>query len=98
VLARLAATAGIPRIRIHELRDTYVSLMARSGVKIEVISELVGHSDPAFTTKRYRQVLPDEATASVLSLSEMIRRCRTDDGGTRRQKDTDTLPEESGLA
>ena len=98
VLARLAAAAGIPRIRIHELRDTYVSLMARSGVKIEVISDLVGHSDPAFTMKRYRQVLPDEAKESVLSLSEMIVRCGNGDGGTRQQKESDTLPEESDLA
>jgi len=74
VLARLAGAAGIPRIRIHELRDTYVTLMARSGIKIEVISKLVGHSDPAFTMRRYRQIQKDETKAAVIGLAEMIER------------------------
>ena len=86
VLARLATAAGIPRIRIHELRDTYVTLMARSGIKIELISKLVGHSDPAFTMKRYRQVQPDETKAAVLGLSEMIERSKS---GAGAKKDVD---------
>ena len=89
VPARLATAAGIPRIRIHELRDTYVTLMARSGIKIELISNLVGHSDPAFTMKRYRQVQPDETKAAVLGLSEMIERSRKTDARTK--KDVDPL-------
>ncbi len=89
VLARLATAAGIPRIQIHELRDTYVTLMARSGIKIELISNLVGHSDPAFTMKRYRQIQPDEAKAAVLGLSEMIERSKKTDARTK--KDVDPL-------
>ena len=90
VLARLATAAGVPRIRIHELRDTYVTLMARSGIQIEVISKLVGHSDPAFTMKRYRQVQPDETKAAVLGLSEMIKRARKTDA--RRMEEIDAEP------
>ena len=96
VLARLATAAGIPRIRIHELRDTYVTLMARSGIKMELISKLVGHSDPAFTTKRYRQIQPDETKAAVLGLSEMIERSRKTDALTK--KDVDPLSGDTGPA
>jgi hypothetical protein len=87
VLARLATAAGISRIRIHELRDTYVTLMARSGIRIEVISKLVGHSDPAFTMKRYRQVQPDGTKAAVLGLNQMIERSKS---GAGAKKDVDT--------
>ena len=34
-----------PRIHLHDLRHSYATLLRQSGVKIETISELLGHSD-----------------------------------------------------
>lgn len=40
--ARLAA-AGVRRIRFHDLRHTYGTLMAASGVPMRTLQELMGH-------------------------------------------------------
>ena len=71
-LSRIAAAAGVPRIRIHELRDTYATMLARRGVPIEVISRLLGHTSAAFTLDRYRQVLPDEVDGYVLKIDDLL--------------------------
>lgn len=61
--AKLDPTAWTPR----ELRHSFVSLLSASGVRIEDISRLVGHSGTAVTEKVYRHqlhaVLQDAATA-----------------------------------
>jgi site-specific recombinase XerD len=51
--AELDATAWTPR----ELRHSFVSLLSASGVRIEDISRLVGHSGTAVTEKVYRHQL-----------------------------------------
>ena len=61
--AGLAPTAWTPR----EMRHSFVSLLSDSGVPIEHISRLVGHSGTAVTETVYRQqlrpVLEEGATA-----------------------------------
>ena len=51
--AGLDPTARTPR----ELRHSFVSLLSASGVRIEDISRLVGHSGTAVTEKVYRHEL-----------------------------------------
>ena len=62
--AGLDATAWTPR----ELRHSFVSLLSASGVRIEDISRLVGHSGTAVTEKVYRHQLHavlDEGTSAM---------------------------------
>jgi integrase len=66
--AGLDPTAWTPR----ELRHSFVSLLSASGVRIEDISRLVGHSGTAVTEKVYRHQLHailDEAPAPWTSCS-----------------------------
>jgi integrase len=60
--------AGIRRLMIHSLRHTYASLAAASGMKIEVLSRVLGHESPAFTMAQYRHLYPDEIQAVSLNL------------------------------
>lgn len=53
-------TAGVPHIRMHDMRHTFISLGARRGVKAEVMARIVGHSDPTTTLKIYRKIYEDE--------------------------------------
>lgn len=54
-------------IRFHDLRHTHPSLLLRDRVPIKVVSERLGHSNPAFTMTTYQHVLPgmqDDAAAA----------------------------------
>jgi len=50
--------AGLPQIRLHDVRHTHATIALRAGVPIKVISERLGHEDPAFTMKQYAHVIP----------------------------------------
>ena len=38
----------LPRIRLHDLRDTHASIAVKAGVPIGVVSERLGHASPEF--------------------------------------------------
>jgi integrase len=59
VFVRLAAQAGLPRIRLHDIRHSAVTAMLRSGVPVKTVSERVGHASTSFTQDVYAAVLPD---------------------------------------
>ena len=50
---RLARRAGLPRIRLHELRHSHATLAFAAGVHPKVVSERLGHASPAFTMQVY---------------------------------------------
>ena len=55
---RLVARAGVPRLRLHDLRHTHASLMLKEHAPIKVVSERLGHATPGFTMATYQHVLP----------------------------------------
>jgi len=71
-LRRVCDRAGLPRLRVHDLRHIHATLMLRKGVPVEVVAERLGHSTPAFTLAQYRHVLPDEHRTWALNLSELL--------------------------
>ena len=54
----LRAAAGIPDVRLHDLRHTFASLAASSGASLPLIGGMLGHSSPA-TTHRYSHLFDD---------------------------------------
>jgi integrase len=57
--------AGARRSTLHGLRLTQGSLLIPEGVPIEVVSELLGHSNEAFTVSVYRHALPGMQKAAA---------------------------------
>ena len=55
---RVRVRAGLPRIRLHDLRHTHATLLLKAGAPLKVVSERLGHSSPAFTMAVYQHVLP----------------------------------------
>jgi integrase len=55
---RALAEAGIPRIRIHDLRHTAATHLLRRGVHPKVVQELLGHSTISLTLDTYSHVAP----------------------------------------
>jgi integrase len=50
---RLAASAGVPVIRLHGCRHTALSVMVDRGVPISVVPARTDPADAAFTLRRY---------------------------------------------
>ncbi|MEU6795199.1 tyrosine-type recombinase/integrase [Nonomuraea wenchangensis] len=53
---RLAYLAGLPPIRLHDLRHGTASLMLAAGVEMKVAQETLGHTSSAFTADTYTSV------------------------------------------
>jgi integrase len=64
--ARHAKAAGLPRIRLHDVRHSAATAALAAGIPAKVVSERLGHSGIAITLDRYSHVLPsmDQQAAS----------------------------------
>ncbi len=62
--AAVTAKAGIEGVRVHDLRHTYASILASSGLSLPVIGALLGHTQAA-TTHRYAHLLDDPLRAAT---------------------------------
>lgn len=70
---RALEQAEMDGFKFHWLRHTAISLMARAGMKPEVIAERVGHSDGgALIYRRYRHLYSGEATAAVGAIDKLV--------------------------
>jgi len=56
---RLAATAELPPIRLHDLRHSYATAALAAGVPVKVVSDRLGHANVGITSDLYMHV-PDE--------------------------------------
>jgi integrase len=68
----LAARAGVPVIRFHDLRHTSASLGLLAGVSVKATSSRVGHSSSWFTADRYVQVLDAVARDAADRMAEVV--------------------------
>ncbi|WUV84957.1 tyrosine-type recombinase/integrase [Streptomyces sp. NBC_01476] len=73
---RLAA-AGLPPIRLHDLRHVSATLMLAAGVDIKVVSETLGHSDTRITRDIYQAVLDDLAHDAAEMVVQLVPRTRS---------------------
>ena len=53
VFRRILEGAGLPRIRLHDLRHTYATLLRKRGRSIEEISKVLGHASEVVTVTVY---------------------------------------------
>jgi integrase len=55
---RLSWEAGLPPIRLHDVRHSYATAALRAGVPVKVVSERLGHDSVSFTQDTYMHVIP----------------------------------------
>jgi integrase len=55
-LDKLCAKAGVPRIRVHDLRHTCATFLLTQGVPLRVVMEILGHSQISVTANTYTHV------------------------------------------
>ena len=71
-LHRIQRRAGLPRIRFHDLRHTFATLMLEQGADIKTVSYMLGHSDVRFTMNRYIHVTEALQKNAAAAMSEII--------------------------
>ena len=57
-LTEALKTAGLPHIRVHDLRHTAASILLEAGVHPKVVQELLGHSTIRLTLDTYSHLTP----------------------------------------
>jgi integrase len=64
-----AHDAGLPKIRLHDVRHSYATAALAAGVPAKLVSERLGHANIAITMDTYSHVLPgmDERAASAVA-------------------------------
>lgn len=69
---KLAKRAGLPVIRLHDLRHSYATSALAAGVPVKVLSQRIGHADVAVTLKVYAHVLPGDDDAAARSIDALL--------------------------
>ena len=70
--SEIARQAGLGRVRFHDLRHTFASLMLLRGAKPKVISEALGHASVAFTMDTYSHIIEGMQEDAMALLDEVI--------------------------
>lgn len=68
----MCRSAGVPRIRLHDARHTCGTLMHLQKVPTAVISEWLGHTDSAFTMRRYVHSQDDALRAAAKTWNTVV--------------------------
>ncbi|MER6007971.1 tyrosine-type recombinase/integrase [Nonomuraea angiospora] len=68
----LSYGAGLPPVRLHDLRHGAASLMLAAGVDLKIVQETLGHVSSTFTRDTYTSVYPEVARAAAESTAALI--------------------------
>jgi integrase len=68
---RIRAAAGLPGVRIHDLRHTYASVAAMAGHSLPMIGHLLGHTQ-AQTTQRYVHLVDTNARKAANEVNALM--------------------------
>ncbi len=64
--------AGLERIRFHDLRHTYASLLIDQGENIKYIQSQLGHSNPTVTLNVYAHLMDKTNQAAAIKLEKAV--------------------------
>jgi integrase len=68
----LAAVAGLPNIRFHDLRHTCATLLFSRGVHPKHVQELLGHATIAITLDTYSHVIPGMGDQTARAMEDAL--------------------------
>jgi len=68
---RLRNEAGLPHLRLHDLRHQYASFLVNSGRTLYEVQQILGHSDPK-VTQRYSHLSSEALQNAAASASDAI--------------------------
>jgi integrase len=68
----LIAETGVRRVRFHDLRHTYASLLPAQNVPARVVMEVLGHSQLSMTTDLYSHVTPNASREAATAMDRAL--------------------------
>lgn len=63
--------AGLPDLRVHDLRHSFASFLVNAGRSLYEVQELLGHADTR-TTSRYAHLSPDRLREAVQAVGAVV--------------------------
>jgi integrase len=76
---KLLARAGVPPVRLHDLRRTAASLLLAQGVHARVVMEVLGHSQIALTMNTCSHVAPEVSREAAARMAQALWQAADDD-------------------
>lgn len=71
---RLLKKAGLPKVRLHDLRHTHATLLLQRGVHAKIVQERLGHASFTMTLDLYSHVIPEMQKLAAESLNGLLSR------------------------
>ncbi|CAA9472083.1 MAG: Integrase [uncultured Rubrobacteraceae bacterium] len=68
----LLQRAGLPRVRLHDLRHTCATLLLIKGVHPKYVQELLGHANISITLDTYSHVIPGMGNQTMDAMEEIF--------------------------
>ena len=68
----LSKAAGLPRIRLHDLRHSAASQALTAGIDLKTVSTNLGHAGISITADRYSHVLPAAARVAAAKVAAVV--------------------------
>lgn len=75
LFSTLVKQAGLPHMRLHDLRHSAATILLAMGVPIKVVQELSGHSSITITLKVYGHVLSSMQQEAMDKLDDLFGKC-----------------------
>ena len=70
--SKVAARAGMPQLRLHDLRHIHATMLLKAGVHPRVVQERLGHSSIATTLDIYSHTVPGLQKAAAERLDTLL--------------------------
>jgi integrase len=70
--ARRVKSAGLPTIRLHDLRHTHVAHLLAAGANVKIVSERIGHASSSFTLDRYGHLIEGQQASAAAAVADLV--------------------------
>ena len=80
----LTEAAGLPRVRVHDLRHLAASVMVAAGVPLPIVSKTLRHSTVSITSDTYSHMTREVALAAVDAMADALAAAEAEAAATAR--------------
>jgi hypothetical protein len=82
----LTEAAGLPKVRVHDLRHLAASMMIAAGVPLPIVSQTLRHSTVSITADTYTHMTAEVALAAVDAMADALAAAEAEAEATRRAR------------